>query len=168
MNKLYLLLLSIGSFGCQPNDQLPTDTAARAAGAYAIQSYVVDGDTLYSAKGINKLGLTNFYIGLSRQSADTVLISYAQNLGTVAIANLSKTPLGVSRRAHVADINGKFVIVGGDNRVPFVYESSIDGGRFYERTVGYNVDSLEARWRLDSLKTPYSPPLKSVVITAQK
>lgn len=169
MNKLLLLFSSIGFLSCQPKDQLPSDAAARASGAYAVQLYVVDGDTLYSTNSNkNKLGISNFYIGVSRKTADTVMISYAENLSTTAIANLTNMPLGVSRLARVDETNGKFIIVGGDNRAPLAYESSIDGIRFYERTVGFNVDSLEARWRLDSLKSPYKPPLKEVIITAQK
>lgn len=50
MNKLLLLLVLIGLVSCQPKDQ-PSDVAARASGAYAVRSFVVDGDTLYSTSG---------------------------------------------------------------------------------------------------------------------
>lgn len=166
MRKLLILLYLAGLFGCQPRNE-PTDVAARASGAYAVQSFIVDGDTLYSSNGTNKLGVNNFYLGVSRKAADTVAISYPGNLPNSFVVNLGTVPIGGIRIVNIADVNGKFRL-SNKTKAPFVYESSIDGNRFYERTIGYNIDSLEARWRLDSLKSAYNPPLREIIISAQK
>ena len=162
-----LLLLSCTVFlGCQPKNE-PSDVATRASGLYAVQSYIVDGDTLYSANGTNKIGASNFYIGVSRKASDTVLVSYGRNANSLYISNSNNLPLGGARVVRVDEVNGNFRFSNG-TPPPFVYESTIDGNRFYERTTGYNVDSLEARWRLDSLKSPYKPPIREIIISAQK
>ncbi|AKD54590.1 hypothetical protein [Spirosoma radiotolerans] len=166
MNKLFLLLALTGLFSCQPEDQ-PADVAARASGAYVIQSYVVNGDTVYSTSGINKLGVSNFSIRVGRKASDTVAVEYAQNRSTLPVANFSNIPVTGTRIVYIEEKGGKFQLSSYE-KAPFVYESSIDGNRFYERTVGYNVDSLEARWRFDSLKSPYTPPLREIIISAQK
>lgn len=166
MRNLLLPLCFAGLVGCQPKDE-PSDVAARASGAYAIQSYVVDGDTLYSIGGKNKLGVKDFYIRVGRKTSDTVVVEYAQNRSTVPLANFTNIPVSGGRILYVEEKNGKFQLASYA-KAPFVYESNIDGNRFYERTVGYNVDSLEARWRFDSLKSPYNPPLREIIISAQK
>lgn len=166
MNKLLLLSSLIGLFGCQPEDQ-PSDAAARASGTYAIQSYVVNGDTVYSTSGINKLGVSDFSIRVGRKTSDTVAVEYAQNRSTLPVANFTNIPVTGARIVYIEEKGGRFQLASYAN-APFVYESSIDGNRFYERTVGYDVDSLEARWRFDSLKSPYTPPLREIIISAQK
>ena len=166
MNKLRLLLPLIGLLSCQPEDQ-PSDTAARASGNYAIQSYVVNGDTVYSTSGKNKLGVRDFYIRVGRKASDTVAVEYTQNWSTLPVANFSSIPVTGARIVYIEEKGGKFQLASYA-KAPFVYESSIDGNRFYERTVGYNIDSLEARWRFDSLKSPYIPPLREIIISAQK
>ena len=159
---LYLVVL----LGCQPKNE-PLDVAARVSGAYAVQAYVIDGDTLYSSRGINKLGVTNFFVGVSRRTADTVAISYPQNIPNSFVVNLGTVPIGGIRIVTISEVSGKFQLSDG-TKSPFVYESSIDGNRLYERTIGYNIDSLEARFRFDSLKSPYNPPLREIIISAQK
>lgn len=167
MRKLILCILPCTVFlGCQPENE-PSDVANRASGTYAVQFYVEDGDTLYSTSGKNKLGVNNFYIGISRKSSDTVAVSYARNIGSLYVGNPNKLPLGGARIVRIDEVNGNFRLSNG-TRAPFIYESTINGTRFYERTTGYNVDSLEARWRFDSLKSPYNPPIKEIIISAQK
>jgi hypothetical protein len=166
MNKLLLLLLLIGLVSCQPKDQ-PSDVAARASGAYAVRSFVVDGDTLYSTSGKNKLGISNFYIGISRKASDTVAVSYAKNVPNSFVLDIGIVPVGGIRIVSIAEVSGKFRLFNG-TKAPFVYESSIDGNRFYERTIGYNMDSLAVRLGLDSLRSPYTPPLREIIISAEK
>lgn len=166
MRKLLIPLSLVGLVGCQPTNE-PSDVAARASGAYAVQAYVIDGDTLYSSNGRNLLGVTNFFIGISRRTADTVAVSYPQSLPNSFVVNLGTVPIGGLRIVNINEVSGKFQLSDG-TKGPFVYESRIDGNRFYERTIGYNIDSLEARFRLDSLKRPYKPPLREIIISAQK
>ena len=166
MRRLLIPLFFVGLFSCQPEDE-PSDVAARASGSYAIQSYVVNGDTVYSASGKNKLGVSNFSIRVGRKASDTVAVEYAQNRSTLPLANFSNIPVTGARIVYIEQKGSKFQLASYA-KAPFVYESSIDGNRFYERTVGYNVDSLEARWRFDSLKSPYTPPLREIIISAEK
>ena len=166
MKKQLLLLLSIGFLGCQPKDE-PSDVAGRASGNYAVQFYIVDGDTLYSTNGKNKLGVDNFYVGVSRKASDMVAVSYAQNVPNSFVVNLGTVPISGIRIVRVDEMGGKFQLSGGTGS-SFIYESSIDGNRFYERTTGFNTDSIEARFRFDSLKSPYTPPVREIIISAQK
>lgn len=166
MRKLLISLCFVGLLGCQPENE-PTDVAARASGVYAVKSFVVDGDTLYSINGKNKLAIKNFYVGVSRKAADTVAVSYPQNIPNSFVLNLGTLPVGGIRIVNISDVSGKFQLSNG-TKAPFAYESSIDGNKFYERTIGYNIDSLEARWRLDSLKSPYKPLLREIIISAQR
>ncbi len=166
MRRILLLLAFTSFFGCQPKNE-PSDVAARASGTYTVQLYVVDGDTLYSTSSKNKLGVSSFYIGVNRKASDTVIVSYGRNASSLYVSNPNNLPLSGERVVRVDEMNGNFRLSNG-TRPPFVYESTIEGNRFYERTTGYNVDSLEARWRLDSLKSPYNPPIREIIISAQK
>ena len=158
MKKIFLLLAFIGLIGCQPKNE-PSDVATRASGRYSVQYYVVDGDTLLSTKGINKLGLSSYYIDISRVGPDSVsVINYSTKNGS---------DCGIGGFAHVVEVNGKFQLsanVGSRD----VYESSIRDGLFYQRTVGMNVDSLKKHWDIDSLKVPYNVPNREVIISAKK
>lgn len=157
MNKLLSLLSFVGLIGCQPKDQ-PGDVAARASGRYPVNFYVVDRDTLLSS-GINKLGLTNYHIEVSRVGPNSVRV----------MTNYTKNGLscGVGKDVRIEEVNGIFRLSASLN-APSIYEGKIEGGVFYERTVGMNVDSLNSRWLIDSLKSPYSPLLRETIISAQK
>ncbi len=158
MKSLLFLLASVGLLNCQSKDD-PTDTAARASGRYIVQVYRVDGDTLLSTKGINKLGVSNYYIEVSRLAADSVQVMnfYSKN----------GSQCGIGSNAHIQDVNGTFQLSASVN-APSMYQSTIQNGVFYQRTVGMNVDSLNARWQLDSLKSSYKVPYREVIISAQK
>lgn len=157
MKKLFLLPF-ICLLSCRQKD-LPSDAASRASGVYTVQSYVVDGDTLYSTNGKNMLRADDFRVEIDRKSPDSVAIAFS------LFRNLKSPP---SRIVHVDEMGRRFEF-SDSIKSPFVYESRIDGNKFYERTVSYNADTLYARWHLDSLKNPFDPvPLKEVVITAQK
>lgn len=166
MKKQLLLLFSIGFLGCQPKDE-PLDVAGRVSGAYAVQFYIVDGDTLYSINGKNKLGVNNFYVSVGRKASDTLAITYARNVPNSFVVDIGILPITGTRIVHVDEVNGIFQLSGGVGP-NFIYESSIDGNKFYERTTGFNTDSIAARIRFDSLKSPYNPPIREIIISAQK
>ena len=158
MNKLLILLAFSGLFGCQPKEQ-PSDVAARASGRYPVNFYVVDRDTLLSSTGINKLGLTNYYIEVSRVGPDSVRV----------MTNYTKNGLscGMGKDVRIREVNGVFQLSANVN-APSVYEGRIEGQTFYERTVGMNVDSLNNRWLIDSLKSPYKVPFRETTLSARK
>lgn len=166
MKKLLIPLCFVGLFGCQPKDE-PSDMAARASGVYAVQFFVVDGDTLYSPNGKNKLGVNNFYVGVSRKAPDSVQVSYPKNVPNSFVLDIGVVPVGGIRIVNIAETGGKFQLFNSI-KAPSIYESTIDGNRFYERTVGPNLDSLKARLLFDSLRSPYVPPMREIIISAQK
>lgn len=166
MKTIVFSLLSLLIFGCQPKDE-PMDVAGRAAGRYAIQFYVVDGDTLFSINGKNKLVLKQHYIDVGRKSSDTVVVEYGQNLNSLPFVNFSNVPVGGARVVQIEELRDRIRLFTG-TKAPFLYESSIQGGRFYEPSIGYNIDSLKARLTFDSLRSPYTPPLREITISAQR
>ena len=158
MKKILWLSVILLCLGCQ-REEGPVDTAARAAGKYLVEYYIVDQDTLWSARGINKLGVSDFHIEISRVSADSVLITHR------SVRNGSSSGFSVYSRIEVVD--GVFRLANHQNP-PYLHESTIAGGVFYERSVNMNVDSLMKRWEYDSLKSPYEIPLREVVLSARK
>lgn len=159
MNKLLLLLSFIGLLSCQPEDQ-PNDVAARASGRFAVQSYVVNGDTLYTSTGVNKINVREFYIVVDRKTPDSVRV------GSVYI----KIGEGGSH-THIKDVgvretNGTFQL----SYLPTVssdYESSIDGNAFYERS-GLGKGGIIILSPPYILKSPTNPALEGVFISAKK
>ncbi|GAB2772899.1 hypothetical protein GCM10027275_14810 [Rhabdobacter roseus] len=158
MKKLLLLSIISLCLGCK-REEGPVDTAARAAGKYLVEYYVVDQDTLWSARGINKLGLSDFHIEVSRVSADSVLITHR------SVRNGSSSGFGVYSR--IQEVDGIFQLANKINS-HYLHESTIAGGVFYERSVNMNADSLLKRWEYDSLKSPYEIPLREVILSARK
>lgn len=155
MNKLLLFLSFIGLVSCQSNDQ-PSDVAARASGKFIVQAYVVNGDTLYTSKGINKIGVSDFYIQVDRKVPDSVRVGifYTKNGFNPTIA---------IRDVGVSETNGTFQLTTKTDPLS-AYEGRIEGNTFFERTVG----SAILVWLADSPTVPSSSIVKGVVITAQK
>jgi hypothetical protein len=118
MKKLLIPLWFIGLFGCQPKDE-PSDVAARASGVYAIQFFVVDGDTLYSPNGKNKLGVNNFYVGVSRKAPDSVQVSYPKNVPNSFVLDIGVVPVGGIRIVNIAERGGKFQLSIASRLPPF-------------------------------------------------
>ena len=75
MKKLLLFASFVGLLGCDPPIDQPSDAAGRASGRYAVQAYVVDGDTIYSATGTNRFGIREFYVAVGRVAPDSVAVS---------------------------------------------------------------------------------------------
>ena len=158
MKKLILLLSVLGFLSCQRKEDIPNDVAARASGQYAVQSYVVNGDTLYTSKGINKIGVSEFYIVVDRKKPDSVRVgSFYKKTGEAGLISITKD-VGVS------ETNGTFQL---SSRIsaPAIYESRITDNAFYERTVGNGVFVLPPAY---VLKTPPNPALEGIIISAQK
>lgn len=157
MNKL-LILLSLGFLlSCEGEDQ-PNDVAARASGRYAVQSYVLNGDTLYTSKGVNKVGVSEFYIVVDRKNPDTVQVRsvYRDKLGSV----------NHIKDVSVSEMNGTFRL-SASTAVPQFYESRIEGNAFYERAArgGPGVFILPLSY---SLKPPVDPALEGTIIVAER
>lgn len=157
MKSSLLLLPLAGLLSCQPKNQLP-DAAARSMGKYTIQSYVMDGDTLFATNGINKYEVSDFYVEVTRLESSKVLVTkyYHRN----------KVPCSMSNQANVEEVGHAFKLTS-DAIKPSLYEATISNGVFYERSVGMNVDSLMARLALDSLKSPYLPPYREIITVAK-
>ena len=155
MNKLLFFLSFIGLVSCQGNDQ-PSDVAARASGKYIVQAYVVNGDTLYSPKGINKIDVRDFYVQVDRKEPDSVRVGvfYTKNGFNPTIA---------LRDVGVSETNGTFQLTAKTDPLS-AYEGRIEGNTFYERSVG----SAIMVWLTDSPTVPTSSIVKGVVISAQK
>jgi hypothetical protein len=133
--------------------------AARASGRYTVQFYVLNGDTLYTSKGINKIGVSEFYVVVDRKGPDSVRVgSIYKKIGDAGSFNHIKD-VGVS------ETNGTFqlsVLVGSST-----YESRIEGSNFYERTTrgGPGVFIFPPSYLFTS---PVNPALEGVVISAKK
>ncbi|GAB3755970.1 hypothetical protein GCM10028817_25030 [Spirosoma pomorum] len=139
---------------------MPNDVAARASGRYTVLTYCINGDTLYSSKGVNKISVSEFYIVVDRKKSDSVRVgsAYKRN-GDVGVAIHIKD-VGVS------ESNGVFQLSAG-SRAPALYESKITANTFYERSVngapGVVVVPLGY-----SFKTPSNPSQEGIIISAQK
>lgn len=160
MAKLLLPLLFLGFFGCQHKESVPNDVAARASGRYTVLTYSINGDTLYASKGVNKIGVSEFYIVVDRKKSDSVRVgSVYKKIGDVGVAIQTKD-VGVS------ESNGVFQLSTG-SRAPALYESKITANTFYERSVngapGVVVVPLGY-----SFKTPSNPSQEGIIISAQK
>ena len=159
MNKLLLLVSFICLVGCEPEEQ-PNDVTARASGRYAVQFYVLNGDTLYTSKGINKIGVSEFYIVVDRKTPDSVRVaSVYKKIGDGG----SVTHL---KDVGVSELNGTFQL-SAPTFSPSTYESRIEENTFYERTTrgGPSVFVLPPSF---SLISPTNPALEGVIISAQK
>ncbi|CAN5501481.1 hypothetical protein BH09BAC4_BH09BAC4_18190 [soil metagenome] len=155
MNKLILFLSFIGLVSCQADNQ-PSDVAARASGKFVVKYYVVNGDTLYSAKGVNKIDVSDFYVQVDRKEADSVRVGifYTKN---------GFNPTMALRDVGVSETNGKFQLSARTEPLS-TYEGRIEGNTFYEHTEG----SAIMVWLTDSPPVPISSIVKGVVISAQK
>lgn len=158
MKKLLLSVCFLGCLACQPKEEVFTDLAARAAGQYQIQAYVLNGDTLYTSKGVNKIGVSEFYIVLSRIKPDSVrLATVYRKQGEIARINLLKT-------VGVREINGTFQL-STNTATSSGYEGRIQGASLYERTLGGGavVVPTPYTWRKAN-----DPALDGIIISAQK
>ena len=159
MNKLLLLLSFTGLVSCQPKDQ-PVDAAARASGKYTVQSYVVFGDTLYTINGINKIGVSDFYIVVGRRGPDSAQVS------SVYMKNGSPGRIVFIKEVGVSETNGTFQLSFGTNTTSGLkYESRIDGNVFRERTEGGGLLIPPVS---GSLISTNDPALKDIIISAKK
>ncbi|MBO0932941.1 hypothetical protein [Fibrella aquatilis] len=154
MKKLSFVCLVISVFGCQHKNEEPLDVAGRASGIYNVKTYVVDGDTVFSQGGKNKPGIRAYRVEIGRKAADSV--------GIVTVYVRDGSSLGAGKYVAVKETNSRFQF-SDRNATLTVYESYVDGTTFYERTVGYNVDSIPR-----PLPPNYEPPLREVRITAVK
>ncbi|GAB3806642.1 hypothetical protein GCM10028819_42410 [Spirosoma humi] len=154
MNKLFLVLPLLGLFSCKSDDQ-PADVAARASGKYIVQVYSVFGDTVYSTSGINKIGVSDFYIVVDRKGPDSVRV------GT--FYTRKRLPVRFLKDVRVTETNGKFQL-SATNYVASGYQGIIEGNTFKERSI--NAGLLIPL--VDSLKSTYVPSPAGIVISAQK
>jgi hypothetical protein len=76
MMKLLIPVLLLFLAACDQN-HLIDDEAARLRGDYLVQSYVINQDTLFAAGKINKIGVTDFKVIVSRKTADSLSIGYS-------------------------------------------------------------------------------------------
>lgn len=158
MKRLILLLLLGSCIGCQMEvKQIKfDDVAGRASGRYVVNSYVINGDTLYSNSGINKINAQEFYIDLGRKKPDSLQMSiHFREIGATSSANFIKY-VGVSETNAVF----RLALPTG---APSGYKGSITNNTFYERT------GLPGGFLLKPpipLPTPSDPALEGIFITA--
>lgn len=158
MNKLLSLLLLGFLASCERKNPID-DTAARASGRYAIQSYVVNGDTLYKSRGINRLGASEFYVIIDRKGPDSV-----------RIGSVYKTTGDMRSQTHIKDAgisetNGVFTLKSAVSTQ--LYEGRIEGGTFFEKSAwgGPSIFVIPPSYTFESST---NPALQGISITAQK
>ena len=118
-----ILLSFLGScIGCRQGMMID-DTAARLSGQYVVQSYVVNGDTLFVSAGVNKIDVKEFYIFIDRKVPDSVYISTSfKRIGATHGVRFTKD-------VGVREVNGVFQLSASPD-----YEGSIANHTFYERS----------------------------------
>lgn len=158
MHKLLGLLLLGSLSSCEPADQF-NDVAARASGRYAIQSYVLNGDTLYKSRGVNKLGVSEFYVVVDRKGPDSV-----------RVGSVYKTSSETGSHTHIKDVgvsetNGVFTLTSAISTK--LYEGRIEGDVFYEKSLwgGPSIFVLPPAYTVES---PADPTTEGIRITAKK
>lgn len=160
MIKLLLPLVVLSFIACQHKESIPNDAAARASGRYIVQTYIVNGDTLYSSKGVNRIGVSVFYILVDRKKSDSVRVGsvYKKNGDAGSITHIKD--VGVSEN------NGVFQL-SAELRTPELYESKITNNSFYERSAkgGPSVVVIPPGY---SFKKSDDPAQEGVVISAQR
>jgi hypothetical protein len=160
MAKLLVPLLFLSLLACQPKESVPTDVAARASGRYTVQTYSINGDTLYSSKGVNKIGVSEFYLIVDREKSDSVRVGSVYKKNGDAGVTIHTKDVGVS------ESNGVFQLATG-SRAPARYEGSITTNTFYERSVN-GAPGVVVVPPGYSFKTPGNPSQEGVIISALK
>lgn len=159
MRYTLLFALTMGLFSCD-RTELPDDAAARAAGEYQVQSYVINGDTLYGAGRIDKIGLSKFYISVGRKTADSL------NVRLTIQKTADAGQIVFSRKVGFREAGGAYEL-HLPQTTPNDYQSSINHGVFEEKTVlgGLAFMVLPPSY---SLPEPQDPALRGVWIHARK
>jgi hypothetical protein len=160
MAKLLLPLVLLSCLACQPKESVPNDVAARASGRFEVQTYVINGDTLYSNQGVNKIGVSEFYVLVDRKKSDSVRVGVVhKKIGDAGVTTHIKD-VGVSER------NGVFQLSAG-YRTPAFYESEITTTTFFERSVnsGSSIFIVPLGY---SIKKPNDPAQEGIIISARK
>ena len=160
MKKMLLLLSLLSVVACKPKEDIPNDAGARASGRYIVLSYSINGDTLYTNKGVNKIGVSSFYITVSRRKADSVqvLSTYRKIIDDGSINHI--------KYATVNEANGILHLSLSDLPLS-IYESRIEGDTLYEKTAlgGPGIGIVPPGY---SLKNPSDPALKGILILAKR
>lgn len=159
MKKSIVALLLFVALGCKRNDG-PADPLDHVFGKYAVEYYIVDGDTAFSKSGIDKYGISDFHYDISRKGSDSVIVMQRYK------PDGSDNYCGWGTLARVSEVDGVFELDNQDKTL--LYESAIEGKVFRERTQGMNIDSLFARLKFDSLRSPYVPPMREIIVQARK
>lgn len=146
-------------FSCD-STELPDDAAARATGEYQVRSYVINGDTLYSVGGIDKIGLSKFYISVGRKTADSLNVRIAVQKKGDAGQIVFTRPVGFR------EAGGTYELYLAKT-TPDVYQSTISSGVFEEKTALGGIAYLILPPSY-SLQEPHDPALKGVRISAKK
>ncbi len=162
MKRLILLLLLGSCIGCQTEIKKIKfdDVAGRASGLYVVNLYVINGDTLYSSSGINKINAKEFYIDLGRQKSDSLQMSIRfKEIGATSSSNFIKY-VGVS------ETNGMFQL-----SLPGIassdYEGTITNQIFRERTRLGKGGGFLIKPPIP-FPTTSDPALEGVLIVAEK
>lgn len=159
MKRLILLLL-LGSFvGCQTEvkEIKFDDMAGRVSGRYVVNSYVINGDTVYSSSGTNKIKAEEFYIYLTRIKSDSLQMSlHFKETGATSSPTFIKY-IGVN------ETNGVFQLSLPGN-ASSDYEGTITDNTFSERT-GLGVGGFLIKPPIP-LPVTDDPALKGVFISA--
>ncbi len=154
-----LFSLTLALFACD-STELPDDAAARAAGDYQVQSYVVNGDTLYSAGRTDKIGLSKFYISVGRKTADMLYVRLTvQKIGDPGV-------MAFVRKVGFREAGGTYEL-NLPQTTPDDYQSSISQGLFEEKTA-LGAFAFIMLPPLYSLPEPRDPALRGVRIQARK
>lgn len=156
--KKWILLLLLGScLGCKQR-MMFDDMAARLSGQYVVESYIINGDTLYARGRINKIDIKEFFIYIDRKAPDSLYIVTSYKFIGEKDNNTRFT-----RNAGVKEVNGSFQLSNSSG-----YESSITDHTFHERTgLGKGADIIIIPPSF-AIPTTSDPDLEGFFITAHK
>jgi hypothetical protein len=147
MMKLLIPVLLLFLASCDQS-HLIDDEAARLRGDYLVQSYVINQDTLFAAGKINKIGVTDFKVIVSRKTADSLSIGYSWTM------NQKPGALHI-RQLHLTGGNGQYKL-SMPSTAPFFYEGSISADIYSERTslAGLGFVLLPENYPLEGTSDP--------------
>ncbi|SDF71876.1 hypothetical protein SAMN04487996_11216 [Dyadobacter soli] len=158
MTRLLTPILILALAACDKT-HIIDDEAARLRGDYPVQTYIINDDTLYSAGKINKIGVSEFKVAISRKTADTLSIGYFWAQGP-------KSGSLFVRQLQLSGHDGQYQLTMA-LKAPLFHEGTISGNVYTERTslAGAGFVLLPKGYQPNEVSDPTGGTIK---IVAQK
>lgn len=155
MLRLLFPILLLAFCACQ-KDRVIDDDAARLRGEYPVQTYIINNDTLFSAGKINKIGVEDFKVIVSRKSADSLSLGYSWT-------NKSKQSSVYFRQLRLSGKDGQYQLAIS-SAAPHFYEGTIFQGVYTERTslAGLGFVLLPENYPLKDISDPTGGSIKII------